>query len=196
MAIQKFQNSTSFRIKKLNLYLMLVVSVLILGLASCVKKKDKPIRFFAVKYEKAEIKKWIDPPGKLTAGFIFQFYSTNGEKYDTAFGSIAYPLDSNRAYLMPPDTLLVDRSRAAITFDGKIILGNNWISRATINTVFIKPDGTERDFDYVLLIPKLDKFNYRHVVYDIKVFKGNTEIPDIFQAGDESKPSPPAPPRN
>jgi hypothetical protein len=182
----------------IRIFILLLSGSILLTATSCKwfggsSKPSCEVKFFYLKYSKTEIEKWLTP-GKKTSGFVLQFYSTDGGKCDTAFGAISYPLDSTNAYYMPPDTLGIQRDSTTKTFNNKIILGNNWISRSSIDKIFVKPDGTARDFDYVLLVPKLDKGGTRHVVYELKVFKGTTEIPDVFLGGDESKPSPPAPP--
>jgi hypothetical protein len=184
-------STLNFRRRRVVFYFLLFAGTFLITLNSCKPKPHHEVRFHCLKYEKAALEKWL-PAAKRTAGFFLQFYSTHAQRNDTSFGSISYPVDSTRQYLLPPDTLGIERDSTARSFKGNIVLGNNWIPRKDINSIFYKPDGTARDFDYVLLIPKLDKFNFRHIVYDLKVYKGKTEIPDIFLSGSESKPSPPA----
>jgi hypothetical protein len=177
------------------LILLLMGSFLMMSISSCTKPHAK---FACIKYTKADIAKWL-AENKHTAGFALQFYSTQGIDVSVPFQAISYPMDSSKAYLMPPDTLGIQSDSAAKSFDGKIILGNNWLSRKKINNIFYPggPGTPELDFDFILLVPKLDDSNTRHVVYDLKVFKGTKEIPVIYQAGSgETKPSPPAPPED
>lgn len=175
------------------LILLLAGSFFMMSISSCTKPK---VKFAYLKYPKAEVAKWLD---KHTAGFVLQFYSTQGKNAKLPFQAISYPIDSSRNYLMPPDTLGIQKDSAAKWFDGKIIMGNNWISRTDIDNIFYPggPGTPELDFEYILLVPKLDDSNTRHVVYEIRVFKDTTEIPTIFMSGNnETKPSPPAPPPN
>jgi hypothetical protein len=184
--------------RRMKIFILLFAGSLLLTFTSCKKwfggsSASCKVKFFYLRYDSSAVAKWL-ATDKHTAGLVLQFYSTDGDKCDTAFGAISYAIDSSRAYFPVPDTLGIAKDSATKSFNNKIILGNNSVSRTTINKIFFKPDHTARSFDYILLVPKLDKFNNRHIVYELKVFKGNAEIPDVFLGGSESNPSPPAPP--
>ena len=123
--------------------------------------------------------------------FIFQFYTPQADDTQKPYQAVSYIIDTAGGYLNAPtpDTLAIAND-SLINLKGKAVLGNNYVTKKTIFAMLTDSAGRKRDYDYLLLVPKLLPSN-GHVVYQISLIKGLLTVAGAVQPVD-SNPCPPA----
>ncbi|WP_154402314.1 hypothetical protein [Mucilaginibacter endophyticus] len=149
-------------------------------------------RFAQVKYTAAQVNYWLD--SSTTDSFIFQFYSPQVDDVKKPYQLVSYILDTAGNYLNPvhPDTLAIAKD-TLINLTGRVVLGNNYLTKKAIKAVISTDSGKKRDYDYLVFTPKILASN-QHLVYAIGLVKNGQLInyADSDTQDIDSNPSPPA----
>jgi hypothetical protein len=154
------------------------------------------IKVACVKYNATEVDKWLSNAD--VSQFILQF-STPELNSKNAFQLISYVVTSNGTFLNAdhPDALTTYKD-SLIKLSGNAIFGNNIVLRKQFENVLSDSTGAKRSYDYILLIPQIDKTN-QHVVYEIEAVKDGQILPSHVMAYTTNPcppkcPTPPPPP--
>lgn len=110
-------------------------------------------------------------------GLVMQFCLTNAGNNNTAFQLISYAYDTlndhNNSWM--PDTLRFVSDSVPHTFNGKITIGNNEVTREQLYDVLRDENGNRFSYDYLMFIPVVEGV-FNHVVYQMRPVKDNKPV--------------------
>ncbi len=128
------------------------------------------MNFALLRYDSAELEYRLD--SIHNRGLVLQFCLSNAGNNNSNFQLISYAYDTlsdfNNSWI--PDTLRVVSDSLPRNFEGKLILGNNEVTREQLYDVLNKPDGKRVSYDYMLFTPVVEGV-FHHVVYMIRPIK-------------------------
>jgi hypothetical protein len=178
---------------------ILITTLLILSLAACsdnpqpaiINSDTNNVAFACVKYDSAALEYRLD--SIQTRGFTMQFYLPEAANSKSAYQLISYAFDTLGDYPNSwiPDTLRVVTDSLPKSFSGRVILGNNEVTREQLYDVLNDEHGKRISYDYIVFTPTIDG-NFNHLVYRIRAVKGNITAPGANGKTQISSPLPPA----
>jgi len=162
------------------LFLLLVLVCVILSCNSNGDNSSLPqttagkYNFGVLRYDSVALEYRLD--SIHNRGLVLQFVTEAGNSADP-FQVIAYAYDTmgdhNNSWM--PDTLRVIRDSAAKTFNGKITIGNNEVTREQLLDVVRNPQGQRFAYDYVIFTPTVEGV-FNHVVYMLRPYKSGKPV--------------------
>jgi len=149
------------------------------------------MQFACLRYDSAAIEYYLD--SIHIRGFSMQFYLPEAGNNHTAYQLISYAFDTLGDYRNSwiPDTLHVESDSAARSFEGRVIMGNNEVTRQQINDVLNDESGKRISYDYILLEPTVEKL-FHHLIYTLKPIKNKRPATGNLGKMQISSPLPPA----
>lgn len=136
------------------------------------QKVEGRLNFGVLRYDSSALEYRLD--SIHNRGLVLQFVVAEAANNTDAFKLIAYAYDTlndhNNSWM--PDTLNVISDSIPKTFEGKITIGNNEVTREQLYNVVRDAGGKRFSYDYVVFTPVVEGV-FNHVVYMIKAFKDN-----------------------
>ncbi len=152
---------------------------------------DDKFNFGVLRYDSAALEYRLD--SIHNRGLVIQFVVPEASDNESSIMLIAYAYDTlndhNNSWM--PDTVRVIRDSIPRTFQGRITIGNNEVTREQLLNVVRDAEGKRFSYDYVLFTPVVEGV-FNHVVYMMRAMKNNQPA----AAGQMQMTSPMPPSRN
>ncbi|NCD72298.1 hypothetical protein [Mucilaginibacter agri] len=150
--------------------------------------KKHRLKFYYLKYEVVDIRKMIKHCTDIN-NFVFSFYSADPDSYIQLIAFARTGTDCNDNTYSKYTDILQPYRKLALEIDGPVIMSNNYIPIAVMQSLIGDPDNQP---DYLIFTPGLNDDN--HIYYTVHPYKkslGDTSPgnPDDYTI---TNPSPPA----